>query len=112
MSNTYNFPKQIAGDTYKGASFEILSDGMAIDLTGALIDIKFRYFDFTGAETLSLSVGDGIVLSDPEAGVFSIPPFVVDMEVGKHVYDCQITLSGVTKTYFCGVMTVTPNVTY
>ena len=108
MPATYNFPKQVQGETFTGAVFTLLADGQPLDLTGANISFDFHFFDFTGVVSKALEETSGITVNDAAAGQFTINSFLNDMPIGRNVYRCLITTGGITKTFFTGVMRVMP----
>jgi hypothetical protein len=105
----YNFKEQYSGDTFNGlritATRTISGNTSPIDLTNVAIkmDIKSLNVD---TPLLSLTIGEGITLTDALNGIFTIDRFVVP-KVGVHNYDIQFTYqSGDIKTYVKGIFPV------
>jgi hypothetical protein len=111
MPKTYNLKTQVKGDTYPGVTITLTKNGSPIDLTGALIAIEFRESSRTGTVSKTLGIGTGITITDAINGVFTIDPFQVNINAGRHYYDCQVTIAGVVKTYFEGILPVNQDVT-
>lgn len=111
MPETYIFPKQVKGDTFKGLTVTITKNSAPVDLTGAAIAIQFKTGSKVGYVSKSLSVGNGITITDAANGVFKIEPFQTNMGVGRNFYDTQITIGGVVTTYFGGYMEILQDVT-
>ena len=107
---TYNFPAQNKGDTFNGVQFTLEVNGVAKDISTALISCWFR------AERLNtiakeISVGHGITITDGPNGVFRIDPFIVTMTHGNYSYDIEFDFAGVIKTYISGKFIVNQTVT-
>jgi len=111
MAQKYDINNQILGDTYSGVKFTYLLNGSPLDLTNSEIKIQFRHQSKKGTLVKSLSLDDGISLTDAQNGIFTIEPFVIDMPVGKNYYDIQMTLNDDIKTYVEGVFEVLQDVT-
>lgn len=106
---TYNF-SALKGDTYDGATFTLVVNGSAVNLTGAVIKAQFKK-DKVGLSVKTISDGSGITIVDAQNGVFKIDPFIPNMPAGNYYYDIQITIAGVTKTRVSGIMTIEQDVT-
>lgn len=105
---------QYKGDTYDGVQFTILNteDSSPVDLTGVVIKVQFRFGTKVGAIEKQIVTGDGITLSDPENGVFSINPFIIDWQAGSYYYDVEMTFqNGNVRTYIEGTIKVIQDVT-
>lgn len=114
MSQVYNFPTHIKGDTMESVSFTFNVNGLPLDLTGASIRMDVR----TKIDSVQLVRWDtgslgGLTISDPSNGVLIFDTKVVDIEAGRHKYDIEITLaSGEIKSYVSGIFNVVQDVTY
>lgn len=102
----------VKGDTFKGAQFEMLVNGVSKNLTGAAIKVQFREKTKTGIVKKTIEIGSGITVTNAVNGLFTINPFIVDFNVGKNFYDVQIIdAGGVVKTYVEGYFEVLQDVT-
>lgn len=110
----YNFPDILKGDTFKMRDVVIKNETTQtpIDLTGCLIRCEFRKSTKVGVVLETLEVGNGIILTDPTNGLFTIDNFDVDWDADIYYYDFQFTFPDlVVKTYFGGYMKVIQDVT-
>lgn len=102
---TYNFTV-INNDTYNGTTITLLNDTTPIDLTGATIELQARRKG-TNELIWGIDTTDGITLSDPTNGVFTIDEQVIAATDGTFPYDVQITfIDGRIKTYISGEITI------
>lgn len=111
---TYNFPSQYRGDTFQGMTFTITEADVPVNLTGASIAIQWRLRSATGTLAKEVTIGDGITLDNAAGGQFSIDPFDIDdvnWVAGTYLYDVQVTLGSVTRTYFGGNFIILEDVT-
>lgn len=109
----YDIPKHRRGDTWVGInSISIATNGVPVDLTGAVIKIDFRK-DIDYPAVLSLSTTNGsIVITQPTQGKFTIPPRIVDIPFGVYIYDLQVTFAnGVNLTYMEGGWEIVADIT-
>lgn len=98
------------GDTWLGAIFTVKQDGSGLNLTGATLNIDL----YQGLrKTLSLSTLNGsITWNNQAAGVFTIQPQVLNLGVGQHIGDLQITdANGIITTYCQIVLNITKEYT-
>ena len=110
----YDFPTILKGDTFKEREVTItnLVTNLPKDLTGCEIFCEFRKKVKTGELVKRLEIGDGLVLSDPTNGKFTIDKFDVNWDVDIYFYDFQFNFEdGVKETYFGGQMKVEQDVT-
>lgn len=89
-------------------------DGAAIDLTGAAA-IRWALADqLDGFAMLEATLGDGITVTDADAGQATINIAVADhadIPPGSYIHDCQITLSnGEVIGQFRGTFTVAASI--
>lgn len=104
--------RQRIDDTLEGESYEIEVNGEPQDLTGVDIKCEFRFQAPSGSVSKSLTIGDGITVTDLEGGVFQRDAFILDFECGRHVYDFEFTYpDGRVKTYIYGDVTAFKDVT-
>lgn len=97
------------GDTWSGMIVTVLVNGSPLDLTsaGVVFKMKRRGAMRSDAAAVTKSVGSGILLTDPAAGVFTISPFIIDVAGGVYNYDVQITTAaGKVASYIKGTFTV------
>jgi hypothetical protein len=118
---TINLPAHVRGDTFGVLDFTLTqtvvegsqSSVQPIDLTGAHIILQVRPSVNSEIVFLNLGVGSGITIVDPLEGRFQIDEQVIDIPVGKHYYDIEITLSAGTKfTWFIGTWVITSDITH
>lgn len=111
MAQTYNYPDTLFGDTFEGVQFTVTVNASPLDLTGATIKTEFRDL-FSGALVKTLEIGTGITVTDAVNGVFQVDAFIVDIPVGNHKHDVQITLADSrVKTYITGSWEILQDVT-
>jgi hypothetical protein len=108
----YIFPDHYRGDTLEATVFTIKEDGVAVDLTSAVIKIDFKQKSSTGTLQLSITIGSGITVNDAVGGKFTINSFINNWDPIKFFYDCEIIFpDGVIKTYFKGTLKVEQDIT-
>jgi hypothetical protein len=116
-----NLPNHVKGDTFPRLDFyvgkKVLVNGVEteypIDLTGAQIYLQVRPKVNSEIIYLDLEVGDGLTLVAPYSGRFQIDEQIIDIPVGTHYYDIEITLNtGVKFTWFIGTWTITSDITH
>ncbi len=108
----YNFKDIVKNDSFGEKNFEIKIGDVPIDLTNVDIRLQFREKLKNGALAKTLTIGDGITITDATAGKFRIDNFIVDFNVDVYWYDVQFTFPDNTvKTYFGGYMRVVQDVT-
>ena len=73
-----SFHELIKGVTFPGRSFELLSNSVEVDLTGASIDIDFRYSNVKGKIIKSINEAAGITIVSASEGKFQIDSFLMD----------------------------------
>lgn len=113
-TGTHNLDTHRSGDTWKGfPSVDITRNGAPVDLTGASIAMHVRLFPKAAETELELSTAGGeIVITDADAGEFSIPARVVTLPEGTLHYDIELTLaSGEVKTWIAGTWPIVSDVT-
>jgi len=106
---TYNFESIKIGDTYDGATFDVVRTPSPVVLTGAEIIFQVRKADVLYIEK---RVGSGITISS--AIQFILSPFIVvsnqtgiELTADTYDYDIQfIFTDGTVKTYISGTFTV------
>lgn len=120
FSATVNLPRHLKGDTFPTLDFLVgkvvvvdeVETEEVIDLTGAEIRMQVRPKLNSEVVFLELEIGDGLTVF-PVQGRFQIDEQVIDIPVGTHYYDIEITLaSGVKFTWFIGTWTITSDVTH
>ena len=108
-----NLYDRIKNDTSKSVQFTLTDESsVAIDLTGASIQIQFRYKSKTGTIVKDISVGSGITVATPASGILVIDAFTCDWTPDIYYYDVQITFADTTiQTPVWGTVTVLQDVT-
>lgn len=110
----YNFPDILKGDTFKMRDVFIKNETTQtpVDLTGCLIRCEFRKNTKLGSVVKLLAVDNGITLSDPINGIFTINNFNVNWDADIYYYDFEFTFPNeIITTYFGGYMKVVQDVT-
>ena len=111
---TSNLENRIKNDTFASVNFNIKDGlGAAIDLTGASVQIQFRYRCKTGTVLKDVSIGTGITVTTPTNGIITLDAFTpITWEVDTYYYDVQITFSdGRIKTYVQGTVKILQDTT-
>ena len=109
---TYNFPDMVRGDTFKAKEFEILKNGVPLDLTNFEINAQIRLGDKRGRLFKTFTIGDGITLTNAAAGQFTWDAFLMDVTTpGRYYYDIEFIDGDVVNTYVGGTIKVIDDVT-
>ena len=111
---TYKFPDHIKGDTFKGTSFTVLVNTVALDLTGASIKMSLKRNNKpeTVVEKTFSTEDSSIVITTPLLGKFEIVKQIVDIPAFNYVYDIQITTQGGdVLTYISGTWLILQDIT-
>lgn len=108
--NEYNWKDGVFGDFFDGLIFKIESKGVAVDLTGARVDIHFK--DAKDVIRKKYSSANGTITIDGAAGKFTVLPHKITTPVGLYNYDTQITFSnGKVKSWVKGTWEITKAIT-
>jgi hypothetical protein len=108
-ADTYNFPNHIKGDTFRGVIFEVLVNGVAVDLTAYTIKMHLR--PNAASATLSLNLTSSIEKHDPTNGKFRINAVKIDIAPRTYYYDIEFTEGTTVRTWVSGTWTVVQDVT-
>lgn len=112
ITDTSRNPAKLNFDLVRGDDFRdmVITFPDTIPLSGlsvARMDIVDNY----NKVACSLSLSHGITI-DTQNLVFAIPKTVTaTFEAETYKYDCELTVAGVTRTYFAGAITVIEDVT-
>lgn len=111
----YDFEPHTDGDTSEAVTFTItlpIVDGQQLSLEGAEISAKFRD-QKTNKSALTISVGDGITITDADAGEFKVDTGALSpLPCGNYAYDMQFVFTtGHTFTYLYGTKIVYEDLT-
>ena len=104
----------IKADTFDQVNFELKINGVAKNLTGAVIRMQLRTNPNDTTPALSLtSVGSaGITITSPTTGLFRINAQIIDIPVYDYEYDIEIRFADNTvKTYVQGIFSITQEIT-
>lgn len=121
IRTTVNLPDHVKGDTFPRLDFFVgkvvvvddVETEEPIDLTGAKLLMQVRPKVSSELIYLELEDGDGLTLTYPDFGRFEIDEQIIDIPVGTHYYDIEITLpTGVKFTWFIGTWTITSDITH
>lgn len=111
----YNFVNHVTGDTFNGVLFTVYVNDVALDLTGAEINMDLRETPDGTLIQRYTTVDDGglTILDPPTDGKFQFDRQVVSVTAGVYVYDIEIILSdGTIKTYISGKWNISKDVTH
>jgi hypothetical protein len=107
---TYNFPSAVRGDNYGDIRFEIKTNNVAVNLTGAAIKMCL-FGSFKIDQTYSTANG-GIVITDAVAGKFKIVFGKINIVPKCYKHDIEITFAdGTVKTWIKGQIEVLNDIT-
>jgi len=121
LISTISLPTHTRGDTFRALDFTLSQTTLEgatgvntpIDLTDATICLQVRPTKTSESVFLDLAEGSGITIIDPELGRFQIDEQILDIPVGTHYFDIEITLStGFRFTWFIGTWTITSDITH
>ena len=100
------------GDTFKQIPMVYKLNGVAQDLTGAIIRMQLRK-EKDGVSYLELtSVDDaGITITDALNGAFKINEQIIDIQSGNYIYDIEFNINGIIETLIKGDFIITNDVT-
>ena len=109
---TKNLRDRVKNRTSKSVEFTMQDNlGAPIDITGATIEIDFRYNSKVGEIVKETAIGTGITLTDAVNGRFDLDSFLLDWEVGCYWYGVVITFpSGDIDENLQGKVTVLQNI--
>lgn len=113
MATQYNITT-ITGDTANEIQFTVTVDGVALDLTGAVITLQVRQ-NRDAAPVISLTsvASAGITIVTPASGIFKINKQIFSAAPGNYLYDIQFVLaSGDIKTYVSGTWSMIGDITH
>lgn len=106
----YNFPRIRTNESFKGASFRVVVNGVPLDLTGWTSKIQFREGSPTGDVGLTRTNLDGITHSGDTITV--APVAAHGLTTGDWYYDLVLTdPTTLRHVYFGGVQPVIQGVT-
>ena len=115
MASRYDFPDTTKGDTFNGILFTILVNDVALDLTGAEINMDLRLTPTGASVERFTSVGDAdiTISATPTDGKFTFNRQIIDIAASNYKYDIEIILADNTvKTYISGNWKIVQDVTY
>jgi hypothetical protein len=97
--STYTFPTHKSGDTFLGVTFTMKDEhAAAINIAGATIILQT-----SSPNVQTLSVGNGITITNGAGGVFKIDEQVISWGAGNYEYEINFTFtSGRKRTYITG----------
>jgi len=100
------------GDTFKQIPMVYKLNGVAQNLTGAVIRMQLRK-EKDGVSYLELTsvANAGITITDAVNGAFKINTQVIVIQTGNYVYDIEFNIGGVIETLIKGDFIITNDVT-
>jgi hypothetical protein len=109
----YDFKDQVRGDTFKGAEFEVLENGVAVNLANYRIRMHLRTAaDSTQIQHLFDTDNATITITDALAGKFVLEPVIINLPARMYVYDIEFTSpAGVVRTWVRGNFPIVADVT-
>lgn len=112
VPGTYNIPDHYRNDTWQGLVFNIVANGVPVDLTGAAVKISFRrHSKDNSVEDTRTGAGQAAVTDGPN-GEITFYGYVVTYVAATYYYDLQVTTSGGDViTYVAGTWTIIEDVT-
>jgi hypothetical protein len=97
----YNFPIHSSGDMFEGTEFTIKVNNVLKDLRESTVSLFIDGVVF-------LSTSNGITLTDPQNGKFTIDRQIITMTPGIHRHKITINFgAGTVKTYIKGTWKIT-----
>lgn len=108
MIPVYNFPSHVKGDTFSSRqiSFSSVTNNSPIDLTGAEINIQFKENASSNVAYFWSTSDNSITIDNPTNGVITMIAKIINAPASKYIYDIQVNINGVIKTYFQGSQTI------
>ena len=103
----------IQGDTFEAVNFEVVKNGDALDLTGAVIRMQLRK-ECGGIPILSFTsvASAGLTITNAASGLFKINRQIINITEFNYLYDIEITFSDLTvKTWISGNFSVQCDIT-
>jgi len=103
----------LKGDTFKAHRFTFtLSGGSSFDFTGATVKIQLKKF-YGDQARLSLSLGNGLTMLNNTSTIldFEIDEQIIDLLPFEYIYDIEINMDGVIKTWLGGKFKIIDTVT-
>jgi hypothetical protein len=103
----------IQGDTFEAVNFEVIKNGDALDLTGAVIRMQLRK-ECGGIPILSFTsvASAGLTITNAASGLFKINRQIINISEFNYLYDIEITFSDQTvKTWISGSFLVQCDIT-
>ena len=100
------------GDTFKQVLMVYKVNGIAQNLTGAIIRMQLRK-EKDGVSYLELTsvANAGITITDAVNGAFKINTQIIDINAGNYIYDIEFNIGGVIETLIKGDFIITNDVT-
>ena len=100
------------GDTFKQIPMVYKLNGVAQNLTGAIIRMQLRK-EKDGVSYLELTsvANAGITITNASGGGFKINTQMIDIQAGNYVYDIEFNIGGVIETLIKGDFIITNDVT-
>ena len=115
MASDYNFPNHVKGDTFDGVLFTLTVNTVALNLTGAVINMDLRLTKTGVSVERFTSVADEhiTISATPTDGTFTFNEQIISVDAGNYFYDIEIVFPDTTvKTYIAGRWNIIQDVTY
>lgn len=97
--STYTFPTHKSGDTFLGVEFTMKDEHLTpLNIVGAAIQLVTA-----SPHVQTLTVGDGITITNGASGIFKVDEQIIDWVSGNYEYEIIFTFtSGRKRTYITG----------
>lgn len=108
----YNFPPHTKGDTFISPTFQVVLNGTPIDLANYTLKMEIRA-SVNSTPVKTFTSADGLEIVGPTTdGKFKITTTIIDIPVGKYLYDIQFTdTNSEVNTWIKGVFKVIKEIT-
>jgi hypothetical protein len=103
----------IQGDTFEAVNFEVVKNGDALDLTGAVIRMQLRK-ECGGIPILSFTsvASAGLTITNAASGLFKINRQIINISEFNYLYDIEILFADQTvKTWISGNFSIQCDIT-
>lgn len=103
----------IKGDTFEAVNFEMLINGLPIDLTNCVLRMQLRK-EYGGViiKSFTTVANAGLTITNGLLGLFKINKQIIDIQAFSYLYDIELDYqNGDVKTYIKGNFIITNDVT-
>lgn len=105
------FPSVPTNTDTEEVTFTYVVNSVPLNLVGAAIEIKFKKYDEPVKITKTLSVGNGITITNGVAGIFKVDSFRMDWKPNTYLFDIDVTpVGGPKKNWVKGKWVINENI--